>query len=197
MPPKPEPRGMSEAQSERTKEREGFKAEPYADGKTGHSIGYGFHKSAWPDKAMDVQTPITREQADELFQYVDNWNTNYMAEKFGADNWNSLDQRHVDALLSVAYNAGAPGLWKKVGRDLKEGNFERVAETLETYATTGYQRGKKVDLCPRRKEDADLFRAGSRQIQMGVGGSVGVEVSYSSDKGWSWWPSIGFALRSL
>jgi len=64
-------------------------------------------------------------------------------------------------LLAVAYNAGAPGVWRVVGAELQERNFESVASKLETHATTGYMGGKKVDLAPKRTKDAELFRAGS------------------------------------
>jgi len=154
---------MSQTQIDHIKAQEQFKATPYIDGKPGGQIiGYGFHMKMWPQKAKDIKIPISRDQADELFQFVDNWNASYLAKKLGLDAWNSLDQRQIDALLSVAYNAGAPGLWGDVGTDLKEGNFERVAEILEGHATTGHQGDKKANLSPRRKRDAELFRAGSQ-----------------------------------
>ena len=159
------PKGMSQTQIGHTKAEEQFKASPYIDGKSGgRSIGYGFHMNMWPDKAKEIQIPITEEKADELFKYVDGWNANYLAKKLGLEAWNSLDQRQIDALLSVAYNAGAPGVWRDVRADLEIRNFERVAEILEGHATIGHQGDKKVNLSPRRKRDAELFRAGSRAV---------------------------------
>ncbi|OAL26161.1 hypothetical protein AYO20_10214 [Fonsecaea nubica] len=152
---------MSKEQVDRTKAAEQFKAAPYSDGRTGQSIGYGFHVNAWPEKAKDIRVPITKAQADELFDYVDSWNANYMAKKLGIDVWNSLDQRQIDALLSVAYNTGAPGLWGAIESDLRTKNFEKVAQKIETHATSGNQGVVKVDLSPRRRRDAELFRAGS------------------------------------
>jgi len=79
--------GMSAAQTERVKAIEQFKAEPYIDGKgsAGRSVGYGFHLNAWPEKAKEVenQIPLTKAQADKLFEYVDSWNAEYLANKLG------------------------------------------------------------------------------------------------------------------
>lgn len=153
---------MSKGQVDRTKAMEQFRDAPYSDGKTGQSIGYGFHMNAWPEKAKDIQVPITKEQANELLDYVDSWNANYMAKKLGTDVWNSLDQRQIDSLLSVAYNTGAPGLWRAIESDLRARNFEKVARKIENHATGGNQGDRKVNLSPRRRRDAELFRAGSK-----------------------------------
>jgi len=154
---------MSEAQIDRTKAEEGFRATFYLDGRPGgKSIGYGFHATMWPEKAKEISGQVTEKQAHELLQYVSNWNTDYLANKLGVDAWNRLDQRQIDALLSVAYNAGAPGLWRDVGSSLRDANFEEVADILEGHATSGHQGTKRVNLSPRRRQDAELFRAGSQ-----------------------------------
>lgn len=158
------PKGMSEEQIEFVKSEEKFKPMPYADGKDGgQSVGYGFRMKMWPEKAKDLQLPITEGKADELLRAVDNWNAKYLAKKYGEEAWDKLHTKQRDALQSTAYNAGAPSVWKKIGTSLKENNFEEVANQLEGHATSGNLGDRKVDLSTRRGREADLFRAGTRE----------------------------------
>lgn len=181
-----EPKTMSQAQYERTKASEGFSAGCYADGKNGQSVGYGFHLGAWPELAKDIQLPITKDEALELLHKVDRENANYLASKYGMDPWNALDPRQRDALLSVSYNAGAPGVWQTIKEPITSGDFEEVANRLETHAVKGCQGDKTIDLSMRRKEDADLFRTGSQTTCLSKSAtmSVGIGATYSPKSGW-------------
>lgn len=192
-----DPKNMSESEVERLKTSEGFTAEPVKDGPSGFSVGYGTHTKAWPSLANKYNFPLTKEQAETMLRDVNKWNAKYMANKLGVERWNQLHQKQIDALLSMAYNTGAPGLWRCLGDDPKHSRFEAVGEKMETFATTGHRGKEKVNLTPRRQREAQLFREGSRRPVVAVGASAsvsaGAEIRYSGDRGWHL-ANIGFGM---
>lgn len=129
-------------------------------------LGNGDRVTVAGDQGKD--TTITKDQAEKLLAKDINVFEKKTADLMG-DTWNKLTEPQKTALVSYAYNTGPGGFAKSLLRAglkeaINEGNTEKAAMIIQNGINTAggkYSQG----LANRRKEEADLFRSGSKQLQ--------------------------------
>ncbi|OCK73071.1 glycoside hydrolase family 24 protein [Lepidopterella palustris CBS 459.81] len=156
-------KGMSPGAIEKLKKDEGFRSEPYPDGKNSKSIGYGIHESAHPDIFHKYGSPITKEQGHNQLTQVVERHERDLKNRLGSETWERLTQGQRDAIQRTAYNAGPKRTAETIGPDLKAGNPDKAADKLEKMAPQGMVGDRKVDLTARRRKEAEDFRQSGNQ----------------------------------
>ncbi|OCS48882.1 hypothetical protein BEK67_19675 [Ralstonia pickettii] len=139
---------LSDAGLQALAQREGFSATPYWDHK-GYSIGYG-HLI----KAGENLTNVTRDQAAQLLASDVAW-----AEQAVANNVTApLSQNQFDALVSFAFNVGAPAFAKSTLVSLlNAGDYSAAGEQLPRWnKASGVVNGALVS---RRASEVAQFYA--------------------------------------
>lgn len=139
---------LSDAGLQALAQREGFSATPYWDHK-GYSIGYG-HLI----KAGENLTSVTRDQAAQLLASDVAW-----AEQAVANNVTApLSQNQFDALVSFAFNVGAPAFAKSTLVSLlNAGDYSAAGEQLPRWnKASGVVNGALVS---RRASEVAQFYA--------------------------------------
>jgi GH24 family phage-related lysozyme (muramidase) len=130
------------------KEFEGFVPHPYRDSVGVWTIGYGETQGIGPSSPN-----VTERQASQhLKRRVDK---DYAPAVYDASR--NLTQNQFDALVSFVYNCGTGALSRSttIGRDLRAGKLETVADDLLSWSKAG---GRTLPgLLRRRQEERALF----------------------------------------
>jgi GH24 family phage-related lysozyme (muramidase) len=131
------------------KSQEGFKSNPYKDGKD-RSVGYGFYLPALePDELAlikDVEN-ITQEEADAVMELKTRKISTFLADEI--TNFEALPEETQLGVISMAYQLGAPNLpssWPSFMKAIKEaasapeGSAEQTAALEEAAFNMLYNR---------------------------------------------------------
>ena len=131
------------------KTQEGFKPNPYKDGKD-RSVGYGFYLPALePDELAlikDVEN-ITQEEADAVMELKTKKINTFLADEI--ENFEALPEETQLGVISMAYQLGAPNLpssWPSFMKAIKEaasapeGSAEQTAALEEAAFNMLYNR---------------------------------------------------------
>lgn len=136
-------------------QREGFRARPYEDQKGHATIGYGHLLHKGPVNEADLQRfpePLDQEAAREILRQDVNRFANAIRQGVRVP----LNQHQFDALLSFAFNVGAPAFRKStLLRELNQGNYEKVPYEMSRWTDDGNAR--KIE---RRTIEGRMFASG-------------------------------------
>ena len=150
------PMGLSDQGLAFLKGREGWSSKAYKDYKQ-YSIGYG-SKAKNPTEVIDEEEGAKRLK-DETGPLSDWLNTNIKTP---------LTQQQHDALVSFGYNTGA---LPKLKDDLNAGNFQKVADRMQTWTHAG---GKELsDLKDRRYQEGIMLLGGQPQVRTAAAAGPG------------------------
>lgn len=112
------------------KEQEGFSAYAYEAPEGNKTIGYGH--------VMGQLSYVTETLAEKLLA-LDIWQAeqraqSYISAMYGADTWNTLPERHQQALTELAFNVGSLAKFPNFTRALVHGDIPTaIAESKRYY----------------------------------------------------------------
>lgn len=137
------------------KKWEGFRSEWYGDGGGTQTIGHGTTKSTPTVRAQAIETPITRDRAEELLLTA--LRHYYEPGVIGALRAPIvLDDEQIGALVSFAYNVGLPSF--TTSTLLLRINEGKALEAAQEFGKWIYVNGEPWHgLKRRRKAERNLF----------------------------------------
>lgn len=152
-----------EASGQKTKEFEGFRSEIYLIAGVKH-IGYGFNledpkiKSIIPQDIRMGQRPITKKEADRIFDLIYKDAAKDAIEYIGSDKFDRLAQPQKEILTDMAYNIGLPRLkkFKKLHAAIIDNDCRKAV--IEMKDSQWYAQVKR-----RAKHHADNFCPSTHQ----------------------------------